>query len=254
MRPNKMKKMWREGKPTFGIWLQACNPFIAETMSCLGFDWVLVDGEHSPVDMQTMVKMLQAISVGDSVPLARAQWNDPVEIKRILDGGAYGVVIPWVNNRDEAQQAVSACRYPPDGIRGWGPLRAALYGGAGYTEGANDEIACIVQIETAEAVDNIDEIVTVRGVDAVMIGPADLALSLGLEVRPDHSHPDHVGACKKVLEACKKHGVVPGIFTSGPEEGARRAQEGWLFMPIGTDMQYVTQAAVRGLKTARADK
>ena len=251
MRPNKLKQMWRERKPTFGAWLNSCSTFVAETMGALGFDWLLVDGEHSPVDLQTMIQMFQALSIGNTVPLARVQWNDLVQIKRVLDGGAYGVVIPWVNNREEAVQAVRACRYPPVGIRGWGPYRGFLYGGADYTQHANDEIACIVQIETAEAVEKIDEIVSVPGVDGTLIGPADLAMSMGIEVKPDNPHPDHVAACSRVLKACKKRGVAPGIYTSGPEEAARRAGEGWLFLPIGSDTQFAVQGATRGLKTAR---
>lgn len=251
MRPNKLKQMWRERKPTFGAWLGSCSTFVAENMASVGFDWLLVDGEHSPVDLRTMVQMLQVLSIGETVPLARVHWNDPVEIKRILDGGAYGVVIPWVNNREEAVQAVRACRYPPAGIRGFGPYRGFLYGGPDYVKCANDEIACIVQIETAEAVEKIDEILSVPGIDAVMIGPADLAMSMGIEARGDNPHPDHVKACARVLEACRAHGVAPGIYTSGPEEGARRAAEGWLFLPIGSDIQYMVQGASRGLRTAR---
>ena len=252
MRPNRVKQLWRDDQPAFGGWLASCSTLATEQMAHLGFDWLLVDGEHSPVDIRTMVQMFQVISTSDTtMPFARVHWNDPVEIKRILDGGAYGVVIPWVNNRAEAEQAVSACRYPPLGMRGWGPYRGILYGGSDYGEHANDEIACIVQIETVEAIEHIDEILSVPGIDATMIGPNDLALSMGLAPQADHPHPDHVAACATVLDACRRHGVAPGIFTSGPEEGARRAQEGWRFIPIGSEIQYMVQNAARGLRTVR---
>jgi len=251
MRPNRVKELWREDKPAFGVWLSACSAFLTEHVAAVGFDWLLVDAEHSAVDMQTMVQMFQAISTADSVPLARVSWNDPVQIKRVLDGGAYGVVIPWVNNEDEARQAVSACRYPPDGQRGFGPWRAALYGVKDYVQQANEEISCIIQIETVGAVEKIHEILSVPGIDGVMIGPADLAMDMGLPPRADHPDPDHKALCNRVLEACQEHGIMPGIFTSGPEEGARRALEGWRFLPVGSDIQFTLQGAIGALRKVR---
>ena len=251
MRPNRLKELWRKDKPTFGVWLSACSAFLTEHVAAVGFDWLLVDGEHSAVDLQTMVQMFQAISTAESVPLARVSGNDPVQIKRVLDSGAYGVVVPWVNNREEAVQAVSACRYPPEGQRGFGPWRAALYGGRDYVRHANREIACIIQIETVGAVERIDEILSVRGIDAVMIGPTDLAMDMGLPPRADHPDPEHRALCARVLEACQQHGVVPGIFTSGAEEGARRARDGWRFLPVGSDIQYTLQGAIATLRKVR---
>lgn len=251
MRPNTMKEQWARDEPSFGAWLSSCSTFAAEQMGSLGFDWLLVDGEHSPVDVQTMVQMFQAISTGESIPLARVHWNDMVEIKRILDGGAYGVVIPWVNSRAEAEQAVAACRYPPDGQRGFGPWRGTLYGGRDYVQHANETIACIIQIETVRAVEQIDEILSVPGVDATMIGPADLAMDMGIPVQGDNPNPDHVALCNAVLASCQKHGVAPGIFTSGAEEAKRRASEGWRFLPIGSDTGYMMGGAIASLRTAR---
>lgn len=244
MRPNVVKQLWKEGKPAFGVWLGSCSPLLTEQIASVGFDWLLVDGEHSPVDLPTMVQMFQAISTTDVIPLARVQWNDAVEIKRVLDAGAYGVVIPWVNTPEEAQQAVAACRYPPVGQRGFGPWRGALYGGRDYAAHANDEIACIIQIETVAAVERIDEILSVEGIDGVMIGPTDLALDMGLPPRTDHPDPGHQALCTQVLEGCQRHGVAPGIFTAGPEEAARRAAEGWRFLPVGTDTQLAMKAVI----------
>jgi 4-hydroxy-2-oxoheptanedioate aldolase len=251
MRPNAVKQLWRDDQPAFGAWLSSCSTFAAEQMASAGFDWLVVDGEHSPVDLQTMVQMFQAISTSDTIPMARVHWNDPVQIKRILDGGAYGVVIPWVNTRAEAEQAVAACRYPPEGQRGFGPWRGALYGGSDYVQHANEEIACIVQIETVGAVERIDQILSVPGIDATMIGPADLAMDMGIPVLPDNPHEDHRALCNAVLEACQKHGVAPGIFTSGPAEGKRRAEEGWRYLAIGSDSQYMMQGAASALRTVR---
>ena len=254
MRPNTVKQLWAEGKPSFGAWLSTCSTLAAESMAHQGWDWLVVDGEHSPVDLLTMVQMFQAISTTDTIPMARVHWNDPVEIKRILDGGAFGVVIPWVNNRVEAEQAVAAVRYPPDGLRGFGAYRGFLYGGADYGTEANKEIACIVQIETVEAVERIDEILDVEGIDATCIGPADLAMSMGIPVRPDNPHPDHVALCAEVLAGSRRidNRVAPGIFTSGPVEAKRRAEEGWLYIPSGSDSQFMAQASARGLQTVRS--
>ena len=251
MRPNTVKQLWREDKPTFGAWLTCGSTLVAEELGTAGFDWLLVDGEHSPADTQTIVYMLQAISIGKSIPMARVPWNDPVWIKRVLDGGAYGVVIPNVNSRAEAEQAVDACRYPPVGQRGYGPYRGWLYGGRDYAEHANDEIACIISIETPQAVEEVDAIVSVAGVDAAMVGPGDLAVSMGIAPQWNNPHPDHVAACNTVLEACKKHGVVAGIFTSGAEEAVQRAAAGWRFLPLGVDTQYLMRAAFRDLRAAR---
>lgn len=253
MRPNKLKQLWRDDQPAFGAWLNSCSPLATEQLASLGFDWLLVDGEHSPVDLLTTSQMFQAISTSDTVPLARVPWNDLVAIKRVLDAGAYGVVIPWINSPQEAEQAVRACRYPPDGIRGFGPGRWTVYAGADFASHANEEILCIIQIETVQAVERIDEILAVPGVDVAMIGPADLAMSMGIPLLPDNPHPDHRAACATVLNACQRHKVVPGIFTGTPEEAARRVGEGWRFLPVGSDMTYLLRAATTALRTARGE-
>jgi 4-hydroxy-2-oxoheptanedioate aldolase len=252
MRANRIKQLWAEDRPAFGVWLSACSPFLTEHIAAVGFDWLLVDAEHSAVDMQTMVQMFQAISTGEAMPLARVSWNDPVQIKRVLDGGAYGVVVPWVNSRDEALKAVSACRYPPDGQRGFGPWRAALYGGRDYVRHANEEIACIIQIETVAAVEKIDDILSVPGVDGVMIGPTDLAMDMGLSPRADHPDDTHQALCSEVLDACQRHDVAPGIYTSGPDEAARRSKEGWRFLPVGSDIQFVLEQSIAATRAVRA--
>ena len=221
-------------------------------MAHAGFDWLYVDGEHSPVDILTMVQMMQVISSTDTIPIARVQWNDPVQVKRVLDGGAYGVVIPWVNTAADAEQAVAACRYPPRGIRGYGPYRGGMYGGSDYAAHANDEIVCIVQIETIGAVERIDEILSVPGVDCTLVGASDLAMSMGIPVIGDNPHPDHVAACAEVLAGSLRNGVAPGIGCAGEEEAARRVTEGWKFLAIGADGQYVAQGARRGLEMVRA--
>ena len=179
---NPLKRLLTQGKRTVGAWLQIASPFTAEIMSRAGFDWLIIDMEHGPGDILTLVSQLHAMSGSNTVPLVRAPWNDFVIIKRILDAGVYGVLVPYVNTRAEAETAVRACKYPPEGIRGVaGSPRAAGYGQKpmNYLKKANEEILVITAVETAEAVSNLDEILGVPGLDGVFIGPMDLATSLG---------------------------------------------------------------------------
>ena len=158
MRPNKALAAWRRGEQTLGGWLSLANVHSAETMANLGFDWLCIDLQHGLLDYQDLTVMLPAISTTDVTPLVRVPWNEPYEIMKVLDAGAYGVIVPMINNRAEAEQAVAACRYPPRGNRSFGPIRAARHGRLSYAEQANDEIACIAMIETAEGIERAEEI------------------------------------------------------------------------------------------------
>jgi len=186
---------------------------VTECFSRLGFDWLLLDAEHAPLEYATLQAMMQAMNGTNCVPIVRPQWNDPVVIKRVLDMGAYGVLIPWINSKEEAENAVRACRYPPEGIRGFGPRRAGRFD-PDYYKTANKEILIAVQIETEAAVNNIDEILSVDGIDAAYIGPWDLSVSLGLGVPPDWNDPRYSNLLDRVLEAANRHGKPAGMFTT----------------------------------------
>ena len=174
MRKNKIKEMWRAGKcPTLG-WLSVSHGFTAEVMARQGFDALCVDLQHGTSEMKDVAPLLQAISQTDTVPVVRVAWNDPAAIMKALDLGAYGIIVPLVNNAGEAAMAVAACRYPPVGMRSSGPVRAVHYGGADYVAHANDEIVVMAMIETKEGIANLDAICATPGLDAVYIGPADL--------------------------------------------------------------------------------
>lgn len=184
---NPVKWMLKDGKKTIGAWLQLGSPFSAEIFGKAGFDWIMVDMEHGPGDIMTLAGQLQALAPYGAVPLARAPWNDFVAIKRILDVGVQGVLIPYVSTKEEAEQAVRACKYPLEGIRGVAPSpRAGGFGmdGTNYLRNANDQILVMVQIETPEAVANIEEIVAVNGLDGIFIGPMDLSCSMGYFANP----------------------------------------------------------------------
>jgi 4-hydroxy-2-oxoheptanedioate aldolase len=181
----------------------------------------------------------------------RVSGNDPSEIMKVLDAGALGVIVPMINDREEALAAVSACRYPPEGTRSYGPIRAAVYGGAGYAGEANREIACIAMIETKEGLANLEEIVTTPGLGAIYVGPSDLALALGLPPRGDTDDAAHLEAVNEILTTCKRHGVPVGIHTGGLAYTRRRLEAGFDFVTLGADSGFLMQAVGSDLAAAR---
>jgi len=244
MRKNKVKQMLKEGKPTIGSWLNFSSPIISETMAHIGFDWLVVDAEHSPIDMETVQQCLVSISTSDTIPMVRAAWNDKVLIKRVLDAGAYGIVIPMVNSKEEAQNAVNACRYPPEGTRSSGYGRADIYAGKDYKAHANEEILVVIQIEHIDAVERVEEIFSVKGIDAYFIGPGDLALSMGVPVvLGDNPDPGFQAAVKKVVEAGKKFGIPGGFHVASAEGVSKKIAEGYTFIALGTDSFFMSKTA-----------
>lgn len=251
MRENAALKSWRDGAQTIGCWLSLANVHTAEALAGLGFDWMCVDLQHGLLDYQDLTCMLPAISASPATPLVRVPWNEPYEIMKALDAGAYGVIVPMVNDREEAEQAVAACRYPPAGIRSFGPIRAALYGGRGYARDANNHIACIAMVETRQGLDNLDAIVTTPGLDAVYIGPSDLALALGLPATGDSDHPEHAAAVTRILEACRRAGIAAGIHTSSLAFTQRYLAAGFNLVTLGSDAGFMIRAAAADLAAVR---
>jgi 4-hydroxy-2-oxoheptanedioate aldolase len=251
MRENSALKIWREGGQTIGCWLSMGNAYSAEALARLGFDWICVDLQHGLVDYQDLTYMLPAISTSNTTPLVRVPWNEPYEIMKALDAGAYGVIVPMINNRQEAEQAVDACRYPPDGHRSFGPIRAAMYGGRGYAAEANEQIACLAMIETEDGIANLDEILSTPGIDGAYIGPSDLALALGLVPRGDNDDPKHGETVQKILDACRKHGVAAGIHTSSLEYTQRYLEQGFNLVMLGSDTGWMVRGAAQELAAAR---
>jgi 4-hydroxy-2-oxoheptanedioate aldolase len=251
MRKNLALAKWRAGEQTIGGWLSLANTHSAEMMANAGFDWLCVDLQHGLIDYGDLRHMLPAISTTSTTPFVRVSGNDPREIMKVLDAGAMGVIVPLVNNRAEACAAISACRYPPDGGRSFGPIRAALYGGPGYVAEANDEIVCIAMIETREGIDNLESIATTPGLGGVYVGPNDLALALGLPVRGDTDDPLHRSTVESILRVCKQHGVPAGIHTGGVEYTRIRLEAGFDFVTLGTDAGFMMQAVTANLAAVR---
>ena len=235
MRINRIKKLWREGKPAVGGWCSIPDGFSAEVMAHTGLDWLCVDMQHGCIDYSDAVPMMTAISTTQVTPFVRVPWNEPAMIMKVLDAGAYGVIVPMVSNRAEAERAVAACRYPPAGMRSNGPNRVLLYAGGDYQKHANEEVACIAMVETAEGIEKLDEIVSTPGLDAIYIGPTDLALALGLPPVMDNDEPKHIETVNRILETCKKHKKVAGIHTASSKFTQRYLDQGFQMVMLGTD-------------------
>lgn len=251
MRPNTVKQLLKAGKPALGTWLTLGNPLAAEQLSMSGFDWLTIDQEHAAIDASLTLNLLQAISLGSATPLCRVPWNSPVWIRRCLDAGAYGVVVPMVNSRAEAELAVSACKYPPLGQRGLGGLRRQLYGGADYVEHANDEILVVVQIEHIDAVERADEILAVPGVDAYFIGPNDLCASMGLKPTTEPDEPRYHEALAHVKAIAAGLGVAAGLHVGSSTTARRYIELGYQFIAMSSDAGLMAAAAEAILGGAR---
>ena len=250
MRENRLKARWRAGEAAVGAWLSIPDAVVAEAVAGSGFDYCCVDMQHGLADYPAMVGMLQAISTTDCTPVVRVPWNEPGIIGRVLDAGAMGVVIPMVNSVAEAQAAVAACRYHPDGARSFGPLRATLYGGPDYFTHANREVACIPMIETRDAIGRLDQILDVAGIDAVYVGPADLAVTYGLPPGVDNPDPDYQAALAQVVSGCRARGIAPGIHSNGPVAATRLAQ-GFQMVTASADFGAAVAGVRRDLGQAR---
>ena len=229
------------------------HPSIAEIFALAGFDWVVVDTEHSAIDLSETLRLLIAIEQRNAIALVRLAGIDPVQAKAVLDSGASGVIVPMVNTKAEAELAVAMTKYPPLGFRGAGLARAHDYGDRfdEYVRTANENSLLIVQIEHKNAVANIDEILSVPGIDGTFIGPYDLSMSLGIPGQL--SHPDVAAAKKKVVEATRARGLVAGIHlvdpTSAVVDSAKALDEGYRFIALGTDAQLLRHGA-RALRGA----
>ena len=243
MRENRVKQAWKQGETTVGAWLSLPNSFSAELMAQQGFDWLTIDMQHGLIDYSDAVQMLTAISTTSVTPFVRVPWNDPATLMKVLDAGAYGVIVPLINNREEAERAVGACRYPPRGYRSSGPIRASIYGGTDYQANANEHIAVILMIETKDGIANLDEILSVDGVDAVYIGPSDLSYALGMAPRMDNPDARPQETVQRILAACKRHNVAGGIHTGGPEYSAKWVQAGFQMVTLTSDANCLVRSA-----------
>lgn len=236
MQTNAFKRAIAQGKLQIGLWSSLCSNIAAEVISDSGFDWILLDTEHSPNEIPDLVTQLQAIQRGTATPIIRPAWNDAVLAKRALDIGAQTLLFPYVQNAEEAKRAVASTRYPPQGIRGVSvAARASRYGRvSGYLTKANEEMCVLVQVETRAALDQLEAIAKVDGVDGVFIGPSDLAASLGRLGNPQHA--DVQSAMQDAAKRLKTIGKPAGILTGNEDEARRYIEWGYLFVAVGADV------------------
>ena len=246
MTPNHVKQKLRAGTPSIGSWLNLGSPISAEMLAPLGFDWLCVDMEHGQIDLSAMAAMFTAIGRYPVAPMARIPETTEGAIKRVLDAGAWGFVAPNVKSREEVELMVAAARYPPAGVRSLGGGRHSLSFRTDpltHFRRANDEILVVAQIEHVDAIDKIDDILSVPGLDACYTGPNDLCASCGLTPSTEPTDKEFEPMMQRLLVAAKRHGVVQGMHCATPEYVSRRIAEGWKLLGIVNDLRFMTAAA-----------
>ncbi len=249
---NKLKQLWQRGKPAVNGWLAIPSGFSAEVMAQAGWDSVTVDLQHGVQDYQSMVACFQAMQSHPVLPMVRVPWSEPGIVGKVLDAGAYGVICPMVNTADEARAFVSYCRYPPAGKRSNGPVRAGIYGvGTTYQSTANQEVLCLPMVETQEAVDNLDAILDVPGIDAVYIGPSDLGFSMGLPPVLDREEQVIMDIYGRILEGTRRRGLGACVHCGSPAYAARMVAMGFNLVTISNDSGLMLNAARAAVQAAR---
>ena len=259
MRKNKIKELFKAGKPIINSWLAVPSSFSAEVMANQGWDSLTIDMQHGLIDYPNAVNMLQAISTTETTPMARVNWNEPGQIMKILDAGCYGIICPMVSNRKEAEKFVQACLYPPKGYRSFGPIRASIYGGSDYAKNADQEILKLAMIETKESLEKLDEILDTPNLDGIYIGPADLSLALGEE--PGFDKPENSKAYQeilRILESAKKRNLLAGLHNGSAEYAQKMIEKGFNLVTVGSDSRYITSGAksdieiLKGIKASKS--
>ena len=256
MRTNAVKEKLKQGEPALGAWLSLPSIPSARIMARLGFDWLVVDMEHTAHNAVLMADMVATIAdAGTCAPIVRVPTNSVEWYKWALDAGAWGVVVPMVNTREEAQRAVEHAKYPPVGTRSiggaFGPYGFGITDWPSYAQTANDAILVAIQIESMQALQNLDEILSVPGIDVAFVGPNDLHAQLGLPASSDGAEPEFMAALERIKGAARKHGVATGIFSSNGETSAERVRQGFQMISVTTDLSSMIAAATQNLRVAR---
>jgi len=244
---NVLKEILERGEVALGVTLSIGHPDVAEILGSVGFDFINFDTQHTPLNIAEVEEMMQAMSYSTSTPIIRVQWNNISMIVRALDVGAHGIIIPFVNTREDAEKALRYATFPPRGVRSYGPRRAILRD-PDYMATADDEILVLPQIETKEALENIDSILSVDGIHAFFVGPYDLSRDLG--VFTQWKHPVFEKALERILEAAEKSSTAPGMLAL-TEEAEKTIERGFRLINIGGDVEFLTNAATAVLSKAR---
>lgn len=247
MRANAIRERLGAGEIVVNAWLSIGSSYSAEGMAHAGFHAVTIDLQHGMFGFAEALVMLQAVSSSRATPLVRVPGLSGAVIMQALDAGAYGVICPMISTPRDAARLVAACRYPPVGIRSFGPARGLLYGGADYAERANGAVMAIPMIETAEAVERIDEILEVEGVDMVYLGPNDMALAMDGHLGP--ARPGAERAMARVLERASLKGIPAGIFCASAEEACARVAQGFRLVTPANDFTHLTRSGAAAVRT-----
>jgi 4-hydroxy-2-oxoheptanedioate aldolase len=251
MRENKALTKLKAGGEVVTGWLAIPSSVSAELMAKQGFDALTIDLQHGAVDYSDMLPMLQAISITDTTPMVRLPWNDPSIIGRVLDAGAYGVICPLINTGEEAEAFVKASRYFPKGGRSVGPLRASLYAGADYFKNANDTIVTMAMVESKQAIDNLEDILSVPGLDGIYVGPSDLGLSLGMAPKLDREEPEILKIYERLLSECGKRNIAVGLHNATGAYAKKMIGMGFKLTTILNDSGLMLQGAKAQIAAAR---
>ena len=243
MRPNRLRQAWAQGHAVTNCWLSLTGTVATEILAHQGWDSLTVDLQHGQAGHTEMVAMLAAISTTDAVPLVRVPWNNPGDINRALDAGAYGIICPNIDTAEECERFVAACRYPPAGTRSYGPKRAVLYGGEDYLAEANRTIVTMAQVESATAFNNVRAIAAVKELDVVFIGPNDLGLSLGHGAGVDRTDPPMVAAMDETLTVAKAAGKRAAIYCRSADYAKAMIAKGFDFVVVTSDEALLSSGA-----------
>ncbi|MCS6774046.1 MAG: aldolase/citrate lyase family protein [Anaerolineae bacterium] len=248
-----LRAIWASGRAVINGWCTIPGAWGAEIMARAGWDTVTVDLHHGLVDYRDAVGMFQAIQLGGAVPLARAPWNEPGIIMKLLDAGALGIICPMVNSGEECARFVGACRYAPQGYRSYGPTRARPAYGEAYDQSIGPQVLAFAMVETAQALNNLDAIASVPGLSGIYVGPADLSLSLGSPERSDPTVPHVVEAIERVLSVCKQRGLIAGFHCGSPAYAHHMIARGFQFVTVGSDGAFLAAGAEAAVRAMRSD-
>ena len=251
MPTDRLRETWARGGTALNAWLTLEGPASAAAVAAAGFDSVTLDLQHGAAEPHDAARIFAAIEIAGSVPLARTRWKDPAELMRTLDVGARGIICPMVGSRAEAEAFVTACRYPPEGIRSYGPVHGALGAGREHVTRANEIVLTFAMIETAEGFGNLDQIASTPGLNGLYVGPSDLSLGLGLDTFADLGDPLLLEALDAVVAAAKRHEIVAGVHAPSPERSAAMAERGFRFVTPAVDTSVIADGASFSIEHTR---
>ena len=239
-----LKSLWESGDVTTCAWLGINHSYVAELFARQDFDCIALDLQHNPNEPKDILSMIQAIELAQKPTFIRAASQDGAVLMKALDAGVHGVIVPLINTPEEAAKVVSACLYPPQGSRSFGPYRASMVI-ENYVAQANDQVAIFAMIETAEGLKNLESICQTPGLTGIFIGPADLSFALGLAPKADNEDPKHIETVKHIIAICKKYKLVVGIYSDNPVYGQQAAEWGIQLIVVASDARLITSAATQ---------